>query len=362
MWSFGSGSEQTQSKGFAGLMAFDQETRLADDRAMVDLSAISPVFGVSSQIQDVRHPRLVELYETGKRQQWNATTDLKWTTCSQLDSVLPDDSYFALASFDGSPLAKYGRPMWNMFRSEFQCWMISQFLPGEKAAMIAAARVLEVIPDPDARYCLASQVIDEARHIEVFSRYLRENVPAPYTVSPSLARLLRDTLNDSRWDVTVLGMHIMVEALAMAALRLADRTFHDNLIRQICRLVARDEVRHVSVGILSLQSIYADMTEAELRERREFVLEALNLVSRRFLLEEIWERMGVDHDQGIAFAKTNELMIKYRQAICTKVVSGLVSIGLMNDGLRNRLDHLKLLGSSWNRMARVGSLIGRLGI
>lgn len=325
-----------------------------DDLASAGLFATSPVFAATVWSHDTRSPRLTTLYEKGKRQQWNATTDLDWAVQSCFGSPLPDDSYFAQASFDGSSLARYGRPMWDTFRWELQSWMVSQFLPGEQAALIAAARLVEVVPDPAARYCLASQVSDEARHIEVFSRYLRERVPVPYSVSPSLAALLSDSLNDHRWDVMVIGMQIMVEALAMATFRLADRTFHDDLIRQICRLVAQDEARHVAFAVLFLQSLYAEMTQEELKDREEFVLEAINLVSRRFLLEEIWERIGIDHDEGVAFAKTNELMVKYRQAICAKVVSSLTSIGLMTDRLRERLAHLNLLGFSGARVAAAG--------
>src|SRR4029434_2531885 len=106
-----------------------------------------------------RAQTLATLYEKGKRQQWDGATALDWTMDGPLfGDKLPDDSSFAAACFDASPLARYGSAVWNAFRWEFQSWMVSQFLPGEHAAMIAAARLVEIAPDSDARLCLATQV------------------------------------------------------------------------------------------------------------------------------------------------------------------------------------------------------------
>lgn len=294
---------------------------------------------------------LATLYERGKQGQWNAATDLDWSVPVEYGSPLPDDSGYAVAAFEASPLARFGRPMWDRFRWEFQGWMVSQFLHGEQGALVAAARLVEVTPGIESKLYAASQVADEARHVEAFSRYLREKIPDAYPVSPPLAALLRDTLDDDRWDLTALGMQIMVEALAMAAFRLADRTFHDALIRQICRYVARDEARHVSFGVISLEQLYPELTSAEIADREEFVLEAAQLMSRRFLLGEIWERTGVDRTEGMEFARTNELMVGYRQAIFAKVVSSLSRIGLMTERVRGGFAGLDLLGFAGTRAA-----------
>lgn len=300
---------------------------------------------------DPRLPNVRSLYERAKHAQWNAATDVDWSVDVAFGSPLPDDSSFAQSSFEASPLARYGRPMWDTFRWEFQSWMVSQFLHGEQGALLSAARLVEVVPEIDAKYCAASQVADEARHIEVFSQYLRAKVPVPYPVSPPLSALLSDALADRRWDVTALGMQIMVEALALAAFRLANTTFHDELIKQITQLVARDEARHVSFGVLSLDGLYGQMTAAERGEREEFTLEAAHLMSRRFQLEEIWDRIGIDQRRGIAYATTDTLMIQYRQAIFAKVVSALSRIGLMTDRVRDGFARLNLLGPAAGRVA-----------
>ncbi|MEV4202877.1 ferritin-like domain-containing protein [Micromonospora globbae] len=311
---------------------------------MSGLSVTTPVPARLTWRYDSEMPRVLSLYERAKSAQWNASTDVDWSIEVPFGEPLPDDSAFAMASFDASPLARRGRRMWDTFRWELQSWMVSQFLHGEQGALVVAARLVEVVPDLDSKYYAASQAADEARHVEAFSRYLREKVPEPYPINPALAELLEDLLTDTRWDITALGMQIVVEALAMAAFRLANSTFHDRLICDITRLVARDEARHVSFGVLSLEGIYREMTRAELADREEMVLDAASLMRRRFLLEDVWERIEVDRTEGVDFASHNELMIKYRQAIFARVVTALANIGLLTPRVREGLERLDLIG------------------
>ncbi len=296
---------------------------------------------------DPDRTRIRTLYEQAKAGQWNASTDVPWSTPVPYGEPLPDDSAYAMASFAASPLADRGRPMWDAFRWELQTWMVSQFLHGERGALIVAGRLIEAAPDDVGRQCAAGQAIDEARHVEVFSRYLAEKVdPAvtgPYPVTPALGALLDDLLADARWDVTALGMQVIVEALAMAAFRMAGRTFHDDLIKGITRLVARDEARHVSFGVLSLRGLYAEMTTAELAEREDLVLEAAHLTRRRFLLEDVWERLDVPRADGVAFAAIDPTMVRYRQMIFTKVLTALRGIGLLTPAVLDGLARLDLV-------------------
>jgi hypothetical protein len=297
-------------------------------------------------VQDREFPasQASSLYESAKRSQWNASTDIDWSLPVLYGSPLADDSVFAMSAFNKSPLARCGRPMWDAFRWELQSWMVGQFLHGEEGALIAAGRLIETLENIDAKLCAATQAVDEARHIETFSRYIRENVPDPYERSSALSSLLRSILSDSRWDVVSLGMQIVIEAVAMGAFRLADHTFHDGLIRQICRLVARDEARHVSLGILSLEKLYGELTRHELADREELVLESASLIRHRFLLDDIWDRLGVDRAAGVEFAATNELMIQYRRAIFARVMRSLAKIGLMTGHVVEGMERLQLSG------------------
>ncbi|MCI4066425.1 ferritin-like domain-containing protein [Micromonospora sp. R77] len=282
------------------------------------------------------------LYQRAKQMQWSVD-DVDWRLPVEFGSPLPDDSAFAMTAFAASPLARRGRPAWDAFRWELQAWMVSQFLHGEQAAMVVASRLVEVMPDLESKFYATTQAVDEARHVEVFSRYLRTHVPHPYPVSEPLLLMLTDILGDPRWDVVALGMQIMVEALAMAAFRLAGNTFHDDLIKRITTLVARDEARHVSFGVLALGGLYDSMTSAERAEREDLVLESAALIRRRFLLADIWDRLEVPLREGTDFAAHHELMIAYRQAIFSRVGNALGQIGLLTPRVRTGLERLDLI-------------------
>jgi hypothetical protein len=289
-------------------------------------------------------PRIVSLYEQTKQLQWNASTDVDWSVEVEFGSALPEDSTFGLSAFRSSPLARRGRGAWDSFRWEFHAWLASQFAHGEQGAVIASARLTEVLPDVDAKCFAAVQVADEARHVEAFSRYVREKMPSTYPVAGPLSRLLTDIFRDARWDITALGLHVILEGLAMAMLRMANSTFHDELIRDITRLAARDEARHVAFGIVLLKTVCSELSGAELAEREDVVLEAAAHMRRWFLLDDLWERVDVDRAEGVAFATGNPMMVAYRQAVFAKVAGSLSRIGLMTGRVRDGLLDLGLVG------------------
>jgi para-aminobenzoate N-oxygenase AurF len=310
---------------------------------MEDMAVLAAVTSTLASDYRPGDPRLRALYERGLAAQWSVETDLDWTIEVPFGSPLPDGSRIARTSFDASPLGPRGRGGWDIYRWEVQSWMVSQFLHGEQGALVVAGRLVESLPGIDAKLCAAGQVGDEARHVDAFSRYLREHVPDPYPVNGPLQELMVDILGDSRWDVTALGMQIVVEALAMAAFRLAGQTFHDPLIRDITRLVGRDEARHVSFGVMSLREVVAELTAAERADREELVIEAASLMRRRFLLEDVWERLEVPRAEGAAFSLHDDLMVMYRQTVFSKVITALVRIGLMTERVQDALERLDLL-------------------
>lgn len=311
----------------------------------------SPQAAAGGETSLDRRRQLAGLHEKGQRQQWSASADLDWSQDGNFGSPLPEDSAFARESFRHSALSRYGSEVWTRFRWEFQNWMISQFLPGERTAMVASSRLVQCAPNEETRLCLAAQAADETRHVEVFSRYIREKVPQPYPTSRALGVLLRGATAERSWDISVLALHVVVEALALAAFRLGDRTFHEPLIRSICTRVARDEARHVAIGVLCLRDIYPKLTAEEIRYREDFVIEATHLVRQQFLFDEIWDRMGLPSEAGRAFAMTNPFLIAYRQIICSKLVSTLVSIGMFTPRLQEHLRCIDLLAD--RQLARV---------
>src|SRR6185369_5199669 len=96
-------------------------------------------------------------------------------------------------------------------RRHFQGWQISQFMQGEQGALICAAKIVTQVPDVDSKFYASTQVIDEARHVESYKRLL-EKFGVAYPMTPPLQELIDQVLRDSRWDMTYLGMQVVIEA------------------------------------------------------------------------------------------------------------------------------------------------------
>ena len=86
-----------------------------------------------------------------------------------------------------------------------------------QGALLATSKIVQTVPWEEAKFYAASQVMDEARHVEVYHRYLTEKLGLSYEIHPSLKSLLDDIVSDSRWDVTYLGMQVLIEGVALAA-------------------------------------------------------------------------------------------------------------------------------------------------
>ncbi|MGH2393827.1 MAG: ferritin-like domain-containing protein, partial [Candidatus Limnocylindria bacterium] len=193
----------------------------------------------------------------------------------------------------------------------------------------------------------ATQVMDEARHVEVFAKYLDTKLTGHYPINAHLKMLLDDIINDSRWDMTYLGMQVMVEGLALAAFGFMHMLTQDPLLKQLLRYVMSDEARHVAFGVLSLKEYYGGLTDAELRERQEFAFEAAVRMRDRFLQQEVWERMGIDARPVI----TSMLAIPpqenmFQQMLFSKIVPNCKKLGLLDASgawLRRRFEELGVI-------------------
>src|SRR6478609_4875276 len=244
-------------------------------------------------------PALVKLYEKAKTSQWNASTDLDWSIDVDPEKIGSElggggtQRFQALREAEGSPVKHFGEKEWRQVSVELQNSLLSQFMHGEQGALLCTARIVETVPWIDAKYYAATQVMDEARHVEVFARYLDEKLGRQYGINDNLKSILNDILSDPRWDIAYLGMQIMVEGLALAAFGLMHMITTEPLIKKLLRYVMSDEARHVAFGVLSLQEYYTELSDAEIGERQEFAFEAAVRMRDRFLQQEVWERMGV---------------------------------------------------------------------
>src|ERR1700730_16311505 len=279
---------------------------------------------------------LIKLYEKAKTSQWNVTTDLDWSTEVDqvklaLENLQADQSFFSEnIDLKGTPFETWTEKEWIEFGVESQNWLLSQFMHGEQGALLCTAKIVETVPWIDAKYYAATQVMDEARHVEVFSKYLDEKLSGHYPMNAHLGLLLDDIVSDSRWDMTYLGMQIMVEGLALAAFGFIHMLTTEPLLKQLLRYVMSDEARHVAFGVLSLQDYYRELTTAELKERQEFAFEAAVRMRDRFLQQEVFDRMGVPVKDSIKLMQAAPERDEFQILLFSKIVPNLKKLGLLD--------------------------------
>ena len=294
-------------------------------------------------------PALNKLYEKAKHSQWNGETDLPWDTeVDLLKNAELQRIQFADQQQDltGSPFEHFTEAELDQFSIESDNWALSQFLHGEQGALLCTAKIVETVPWIDAKYYAATQVMDEARHVEVFAKYLDEKHQGHYPINAHLKMLLDDIINDSRWDMTYLGMQIMVEGLALAAFGFMSQMTPDPLLKKLLRYVMADEARHVAFGVLSLKEFYTELTTPEIRERQEFAFEAAVRMRDRFLQQEVWDRMGINPKDVMPLVQADPGRQLFQQMLFSKIVPNCRKLGLLDAGdgwLRERFTEMGVI-------------------
>ncbi len=294
---------------------------------------------------------LARLYDRAKSNQWNGRTDLPWETEVDQEAVVRAnaDLVGGLAldlDVTSTPAERWGDREWLQFGIESQNWTMSQFLHGEQGALVCAAKIVESVPWIDAKYYAATQVMDEARHVEVFSRYLDTKLSGRYPVNAQLQMLLDDVIADSRWDLTYLGMQVMLEGLGLAAFALIQESTTEPLLRRLLDHVIADEARHMAFGVISLRDVYGELSETEIRDRQEFAFEAVLAIRDRILQQEVWERMGVPARVAVPLMRQSPEHQALNAKLFAKIVPACSTIGLLDAGdgwLRRRFDELGVL-------------------
>ncbi len=296
-------------------------------------------------------PPLTKLYEKAKTSQWNGETDLPWDTVVDQEQVVlanaaANNGLTEGMDVIGTPFESWTDDDFVRLGIEAQNWTLSQFMHGEQGALVCTAKIVETVPWIDAKYYASTQVMDEARHVEVFAKYLDEKLSGHYPVNAHLRLLLDDIVADSRWDMTYLGMQIMVEGLALAAFGFIHQLTTEPLLKKLLRYVMSDEARHVAFGVLTLKEFYGGLTQAEIRERQEFAFEAAVRMRDRFLQQEVWERLGIEPADVLPLVMASPQRTLFQQMLFTKIVPNCKKLGLLDAGdgwLRQRFGELGVI-------------------
>jgi hypothetical protein len=284
---------------------------------------------------------LRDLYEKAKREQWNGTVQLAWDTPVDPQGEIIAQVYNPLDDY--APFKKLDERGCREFRHATISLQLSQFMHGEQGALIVASQLAGAVPWIDGKYYAATQTMDEARHVEVFARYLREKLEWQWPINPNLKQLLDIIIRDSRWDVKYLGMQILVEGLAMAAFAQMYQMAVEPLVRDVVHYVMKDESRHVAFGVISLKGYYDDMEEHELREREEFVLEVCELMRDRLVGEEIANHFGWKAAEVRQEVLGSPVMRMFRQSLFSRVVPNIKKLGLLTPRVRAGFEKLEII-------------------
>ena len=285
---------------------------------------------------------LLKLYDKGKRQQWDAAERIDWS--QDLDPENPMEMPDEMVRIFGSPIwEKMNESERRNVRHHQQAWQISQFLHGEQGALICTAKIVESVPDIDSKFYAATQVMDEARHVEAYSRLLRDKFELAYPITPPLQSLLDDIINDSRWDFTYLGMQVMIEGLALAAFHAIRDMSKNPLAAAVNAYVMQDEARHVAFGRFALRDYYPQLSEAERNEREEFIIEASYHMRDRFNSAEMWPAIGLPEKECIDWVEKSESMRLFRTRLFSRIVPIIRDIGLWSPKIQQAYQKMGVL-------------------
>ncbi|MDP1631016.1 MAG: ferritin-like domain-containing protein [Caulobacter sp.] len=285
--------------------------------------------------------RIRKLYELGKRFNWDAQMDVDWTVPFSHDEM-PNDP--ALNAFAGHP--KY-EALTEQQKLDF-AWRghaqtLSQFLHGEQGAMLVASQLVSCAPTYDAKLYASSQTFDEARHVEVFHKYLTERCKIIYPINPNLKLLLDKVLTDERWDLKFIGMQVLIEGLALAAFQAMSQSSRDPLLRQILQLVMRDEGRHVAFGVNYLEDWVRALPEDQIEERAQFAYEACVIMRERLFNTEVAQEFGFTRDEAREINHNAQSGRAFRDFLFERMIPNLKRIGLLTDSVRPKFEALGVL-------------------
>jgi hypothetical protein len=301
----------------------------------------TPLTGAYVWDYDEADRRLKKLYRLGKERNWNADLDVDWsTTFPKTESPVVDgfNPFEGYEPFEGMTEAEQLDFGWHQY-----AWMMSQFMHGEQGALLVASQLVSCAPTYDAKLYAASQTFDEARHVEVFKKYLHEKVGITYPINPNLKALLDKVLGDPRWDLKFIGMQLIIESLALAAFQTQKMLCRDPIMREILELVMRDEARHVAFGVTYMEEFVKALPEDAIEARAKFAYEACVVMRERIIGTEVLAHFGWDVEAGRRRMLDAHVMAEFRRFLFSRIVPNLKRVGLLTPSVRPLYDELGVL-------------------
>jgi P-aminobenzoate N-oxygenase AurF len=278
------------------VIEFVDEKQLASLRAQTDVEApveLHWTWNYGSEVAELRN-----LYEKGKVNQWNAESDLDWSLpCSKDDFIVnPEASLLAQAT----KLMGRDEPTQKAAAFDEINYLLSQLLHGEQAALQLCGQLTNVCDKMDEKWYAASQVIDEARHVEAFSKFMQRKMGTIYPIGGTLKVLLDLLLRADTAQKKTLGMQTLFEGMAVGIMDMLRGECRNPLLVETLRRVEQDEARHAAFGVLMMRRVVREASVEQKNEMEDWafsILEALNANQQLDMLHALGPKYGIDPEQ-----------------------------------------------------------------
>ena len=337
-------NENRRMMGDFELLDFVDEQQIGSMRAKLDVEAATKVrwndWEYGSEVEELR-----TLYEKGKKNQWNATTDLDWSI------PVSKDEWFG--TMEMSMLANV---LQIMGRSEAEqkaamldevAFVCSQLLHGEQAALQLCGQLTALCPTTDEKLYAANQVADEARHVEIFSRFVGEKLGVIHPIAPTLKFLLDELLAADTYEMKTLGMQTLFEGMAVGIMDMLRSQTHNPLFREMVHKAEQDESRHAAFGVLTMRRVVKSAGPEQMAQMEDWafgILEALNANQQIDMLRMLGPKYDLDPDvvTEMFLGLPNWAEINSEVFMHT-VVPNLMRLGLITERTRGQWQKLGML-------------------
>jgi hypothetical protein len=273
------------------------------------------------------------LYEKGKVNQWNAELDLDWSAPVSNDTWVLNSRASMLAQICqmmGKDEATQKAAMFDEVN-----YVLSQLLHGEQAALQLCGQLTNVCEKMDEKWYAASQVVDEARHVEVLSKFMQRKMGTIYPIGPTLKLLLEMLLEADTVQKKTLGMQTLFEGMAVGIMDLMRSECLNPLMTDMIRRVEQDEARHAAFGVLMMRRVVREASPEQMAEMEDWsfgILEALNANQQLDMLRLLGPKYGIEPEAVVKlvtalpnFADVNSLTYMHT------VVPNLKRLGLISE-------------------------------
>jgi len=266
------------------------------------------------------NPEIRKLWSMAKASTWDAERDI------------------AYGSFDPTPYTEEQLEAAALFWSR-RAW--SEYTGIAESPVILLRMAFDGFRTPEAKYVLASKMMDEAKHTE--ASYLLANTLGTYTASPPgdrshamVARLRERGLNaDYCFEAAVAGWHCVSETVAVRLFGARYKVTTNPVVSDVLHHIIQDEIRHINVGWLYLDEVMPEINDDAIRANvRETMIEVIENVELAG-----FHSGAATQDEGDPFTAVD--------AIVAEAGLGAATAEIERQVLQDTLDEIKKRAAAW---------------